>query len=229
MKVGLHARDIPVLVGAAVTESELAYDHLVERDPVMRCLVRRFGRPEPFSHREEAGLGGHFPALVRYFGARQFHTPSTSTVYTQICRVSCGHPSPAMVADLGADRLTALGVPRADADRLVRLSQAQLAGDIDLDLLVGRNDCQVRQILARYGIPRDVTDLFLIRRLHRPDVLPVDDPVLARVVRRIWACGSADEGFGRQWAPFRTYSAALLWEVSQAVPPQDGWKIQDPG
>ncbi|WP_326835215.1 hypothetical protein VSH64_09865 [Amycolatopsis rhabdoformis] len=226
MKLGLHARDLPVLVGTGVTEAELAYGHLVERDPVLCRLVHRFGRPEPFSRREEAGLGDHFSALVRYCGARQFRAPSVSPVYAQICRASGGHPSPAVVAELGAGRLTALGVPCADADRLVRLARAQLAGDLDLDLLAGRNDHQVREILARYGIPREMADLFLIRRLHRPDVLPVDDPVLAPVIRRIWAGGSAGEGFGRQWAPFRTYAAALLWEVAQAGPPPGGGKLR---
>ncbi|QRP48624.1 hypothetical protein [Amycolatopsis sp. FDAARGOS 1241] len=211
MDVGSHARDLPVLVGAAVTQSVLAYDHLTGRDPVMRYLVCRFGRPEPFGHHEEAGLGDNFSALVRYSTARPCHARSTSVVYAQICRATSGYPSAEKVADLGAGRLAGLGLPGADADRLVRLAQAQLTGDVELDLLVGRNDRQVREILARYGVPRCVTDLFLIRRLHRPDMLPAGDPALARTVRRIWACGSADKGFGMRWAPFRTYAAALPW------------------
>jgi 3-methyladenine DNA glycosylase/8-oxoguanine DNA glycosylase len=222
MNVGSHGRDIPVLVGAAVTESELAYDHLAGREPVMRDLVCRLGRPEPFGRSEEAGLGDDFSALVRYSAARPLHAPSTSVVYAEICRATSGHPSAAKVADLGAGGLAALGMPAADADRLVRLARAQLAGDVELDLLVGRNDRQVRQILAWYGISRYVTDLFLIRRLHRPDVLPADDPTLAHIVRQIWACGSADKGFGWRWAPFRTYAAALLWALSRETTAQVG-------
>jgi hypothetical protein len=75
--LGLHARDIPVLVGVAVTESELACGHLRWRDPVMRYLVRRFGQPEPFGRREEAGLCNNFSVLVRYSALRPFHALPT--------------------------------------------------------------------------------------------------------------------------------------------------------
>lgn len=216
--MALHARDIPVLVGAAVTESDLAYGHLAGRDPVMRCLVRRFGQPEPFGRREEAGLGDNFSALVRYSILRTFRGRSTSPVYARIRRAIGGwHPSAAEIADLGANRLAALGMPAADADWLARIARAQLAGDVELDMLITRTDRQVREILGCYEVPRRVTDLFLIRRLHRPDVLPVDDPTLARTVRQVRDCGDADEAVGWRWAPFRTYAAALLWALSREL------------
>ncbi|MEU4675115.1 hypothetical protein AB0F91_46060 [Amycolatopsis sp. NPDC023774] len=147
-----YARDIPVLVGAAVTKSE------------------------PFGRREEAGLDGSFSALVRYSVLWPFHAPSTSAVHVRIRDATRGDPSAVNVADPGTERLAALGVPAADADRLARLARAQLVGDVNLDMLVGRNDRQIREILGCYRISRGVTDRFLIRRLHQPDVLQAEDP-----------------------------------------------------
>ncbi|MEV8612978.1 hypothetical protein AB0383_34530 [Amycolatopsis sp. NPDC051373] len=214
-----YARDIPVLVGAAVTESEPAYGHLVGHNPVMRYLVRRLGQPEPFGRHEEAGLGDNFSVLVRYSVLWPFHAPSTCAVHVR----TRGESSAVKVADPGAERLAAPGMPAADADRLARLARlarAQLVGDVNLDMFDGRNDRQIREILGCSGMSRRVTDRFLIRRLHQPDVLPADDPVLARVVRRIWALGGADDVFVRRWAPFRTYAAALLWALSRDMTSQ---------
>ncbi|WP_239154608.1 hypothetical protein [Amycolatopsis sp. FDAARGOS 1241] len=208
VQFALHARDIPVLGDDAVTEADHAYGHLAQTDPVLRSLVERFGHPDPFGRREEAGRGDHFAAVVRYVTLRPLHAPPTSILYASLRRATRGHPSAARIVALGVRRLTALGLPADDAARVVRLGHAQLSGEVDLATVAGRNDRQVRELLAGYGFPRRVADLFLIRRLGRPDVLPVDDPALAQVVSDIWA-GPVDV-IGLAWAPYRTYAAALL-------------------
>ncbi|MFI5613304.1 hypothetical protein [Amycolatopsis sp. NPDC051903] len=217
--LALHARDIPVL-GGAVTEADLAYGHLAQLDPVLRSLVERFGHPDPFGRREEAGSGDHFSAVVRYVTLRPLHAPSTSILYARLRRATRGHPSAARVVALGVPRLTALGLPADDAAHVVRLALAQLSGEVDLATVAGRNDRQVRELLAGYGFSRRVADLFLIRRLGRPDVLPADDPALAQVVPGLWP-GPLDV-VGLAWAPYRTYAAALLQALAREPALTDG-------
>ncbi|MEU4674752.1 hypothetical protein AB0F91_44120 [Amycolatopsis sp. NPDC023774] len=220
VSLALHARDVPILTDAA-TESDLAYGHLADCDPIMRLLVGEFGHPDPFGKCEEAGMGDHFAALVRYASSLPPQVSSTSTLYVRIRRATQGFPSAVKVAALGAGRLAALGLPYEEADRLVRLARAQLDCRVDLNTLSGRNDRQVRALLADYGISQRVAELFLIRRLNRPDVLPVDDRVIAEVIGHTWLRSSAPGAglvnhLGLRWAPFRTYAAALLWTLSRA-------------
>jgi 3-methyladenine DNA glycosylase/8-oxoguanine DNA glycosylase len=216
-----HAREVPV-VGEVVTDGDLAYRYLAETDPVLRFLVSVFGHPDPFGRCEEAGLGDHFAALVRYVTGRPTDTSSSSILYARIRRATRGFPSAAKIAALGPHRLAGLGLPGPEADRLVRLARDVLDGRLSLNTLAGKNDQQVRSALTGYGFGRWPVDMFLIRRLHRPDVLPADDLALTGLIGRYWMRAEAPgatqlDRVGESWAPFRTYAAALLWSLSRTI------------
>lgn len=213
-----QAREVPV-----GTDADLAYAHLAEADPILRFLVSAFGPRDPFKRYEEAGLGDHFAALVRLATCRTTETTPTSILYARIRRTARGLPSAGAIAALGTRRLAELGLPYSEADHLVRLAFDQMDGRVDLNALSSLSDQRVRALLAGYyGLGRWTVDMFLIRRLHRPDVLPPDDLALGRVIGRYWLRGTtvnpaAVDRVTRPWAPFRTYAAALLWSLSRAV------------
>jgi DNA-3-methyladenine glycosylase II len=66
--------------------------------------------------------------------------------------------------------------------------------------------------------------MFLMFRLHRPDVLPVGDLGIVKAVQRLYGLRkppSADKmlAIGRRWQPYRSVASWYLWASLEMDPP----------
>ena len=130
------------------------------------------------------------------------------------------------------DGLTATLVLRAsdEALRSAGLSRAKLASLRDLaahdesgalptiaDVDAMDDDEIVERLTAVRGIGRWTVHMFLIFRLGRPDVLPIDDYGVRRafglVYRRDMPTPKELAAHGEQWAPYRTVASWYLWRA----------------
>ena len=103
-------------------------------------------------------------------------------------------PSPAAIAELGADRLTGIGMRRREAECLVRMGRRLADGS--LRLAPGDDPEAARAALGAEGTGDLLAATIVHRTMSWPDALPSTDPeLLARAER---------------WRPWRAYGAVHL-------------------
>lgn len=130
------------------------------------------------------------------------------SIVTGIASLSRLAPTARRVADAGAARLEALGVPRERANAAIAV--ARLVVDRKLSLMPGSDAVATRRLLAEIdGIGDELAIGIVMRALSWPDLLPIDDQALQSVT----GVSSAKElqGLGEQWRPWRSYAALHLW------------------
>ena len=194
------------------------YDHLAAVDPVLRGIVGRHGRPDPFVWSAVDGVAPtSFAALLLHIVSQQISTTVALTLFHRVERAADGVLDPDHVVGLGTARLHELGLSRAKAATVVGVAEMQRAGTLDTTRLDALTDEDaVAALTAARGVGPWTAQMFLIHQLRRPDVLPAGDLGIRHAVRAGWALPTvppvADvEARGRGWAPYRTYAAALLW------------------
>lgn len=205
------------------------YDHLAAVDPVLRDLVRRHGRPDPFVWPAvDDAPATNFSALVLHIVSQQISTAVALTLFHRVERAAGGPLDPQRVAGLGAARLHELGLSRAKSAAVVEVAERHLAGTLDTAHLNAlADDAAVAALTAARGVGPWTAQMFLIHQLRRPDVLPAGDLGIRHAVRAAWSLPALPragevQDRGRAWAPFRTYAAALLWASLRPLPARGG-------
>ena len=97
------------------------------------------------------------------------------------------------------------------------LCDKALSGAVPLDSLELLSDDEVIAVLTKVkGIGRWSAEMFLMFRLHRPDVLPVDDLGIVNAVKNVYRLRkrpTADRirKIGEAWRPYRSVASWYLW------------------
>ena len=131
--------------------------------------------------------------------------PSVDTGFPSLTRLM---PSAARVAEAGAARLTALGVPQRRAYALTAVASAVAEGRLRLepgaDVVATR-----RAIMSFDGIGDRLATTIVTRALYWPDAFPSSD----RSLQRSAECLTAQQLSSRadRWRPWRAYAALHLW------------------
>ncbi len=207
----------PVAGGDASTGR--AYSALGRRDPVMRELMTRVGRPDPFSWdgSDRAGVD-LFAGLALHIVGQQISIPAALTIFGRLADAAGAHPPSATgVARLDPTRLKGLGVSTAKARALHELACGIGDGTVDLEALRTVDDAEaIRLLTSLRGVGPWSAQMFLIHQLQRPDVLPAGDVGIRSAVQRAYRLPerpseSAVVDRGARWAPYRSFAAALLW------------------
>lgn len=213
-------------VDGTVTPAELdrMYDRLLPRDPVLRRLADRYGRPDPFVW---AGGGrtddSNFAALVLHVVGQQISTRVALVLFGRVEAAAGGRLRPDTIAPLGVGGLRALGLSSAKAAAIAGLAEMHSSGTLDVDRLADLDDEQAtRALTAARGVGPWTAQMFLIHQLRRPDVLPAGDLGIRQAVQRAWGLAELPtvqevQDRGEAWSPERTVAAALLWSSLRPV------------
>jgi AraC family transcriptional regulator of adaptative response / DNA-3-methyladenine glycosylase II len=133
--------------------------------------------------------------------------------------LNCLAPSAARIAEAGAERLMALGVPRRRAECIARLAGAVASGALRLE--PGRHVAATRRALLEIdGVTDWLATLVVMRTLYWPDAFPATH----RGLQRAAGVSSARALFARAepWRPWRAYAAVHLWSAGvepRSAPP----------
>jgi len=136
------------------------------------------------------------------------------------------HPTPAEIAALAPEALTARRFSRAKAAYLIGVARAVTEGTLDLDALVGLPAEQAEErLVALRGIGRWTARYVMLRGLGHGDVAPVGDSGLATALQRLHGIEArpdmaAQEVLMQPFAPFRSLATAHLW--ASLAPPLAG-------
>jgi DNA-3-methyladenine glycosylase II len=186
---------------------------LARRDPVIRDLMRRYG---------ECGLAkaqrtDPFRALLHAIIAQQLSTKAAATIEARFAALFDGRPTAAAIAAVPDDRLRAVGLSAQKLGYIRDLCARTLEGSLVLDALESLPDEDVVVALTNVkGIGRWTAEMFLMFRLHRPDVLPVGDLGIVKAVQRAYKMRLAPTPvrltrLGENWRPYRSVACWYLW------------------
>lgn len=187
---------------------------MLARDPIIGALIKQHG---------PCGLAAaqrvdHFSALVKAITSQQLSIKAAATIYRRLTEaMPDGHPVPAAIEALAEERMREIGYSRQKAGYIRDLCRHVSDGTLDLEVLPELDDEGVIAALTQVrGIGRWSAEMFLIFRLHRPDVLPVGDLGIVNAIRRNYRLRKVPSPerirkIGDAWRPYRSVACWYLW------------------
>lgn len=193
---------------------------LARRDPVLRDLMRRYG---------PCGLAASqhtdpFRALVRAIISQQLSTQAAATIARRFEALFDGAPTPARVHATPDDQLRGVGLSGQKLRYMRDLCARIEGGLLPLSALDRMTDEEVITVLTEVkGIGRWTAEMFLMFRLQRPDVLPVDDLGIVKAVQRAYRMRALPTPkrlmrLGEAWRPYRSVACWYLWQSLENTP-----------
>lgn len=197
---------------------------LMRRDPVLRLAIRSIG-PCRLADRQNPN---HLSALVRAIVGQQLSSKAAATIYARVAALVPGGAitQAADFAALDDQTLRAAGLSpqklRYLRDLCARIDDGRLRLD-ELDVLSDQE--VIERLTAVTGFGRWTAEMFLMFRLHRPDVLPVDDLGIVNAVQRLYGLRKRPDAkrilkMGEAWRPYRSVASWYLWQTLQNVKPE---------
>jgi DNA-3-methyladenine glycosylase II len=154
---------------------------------------------------------------VRAITGQQLSTKAASTIYARLVVLMPDGVTPEALASLTDEQMRSVGMSRQKIAYFRDLTAKILSGALPLDAIDELGDEDVIAALTQVkGIGRWSAEMFLIFRLHRPDVLPVDDLGIVTAVKNVYRLRkrpTADRirRIGESWRPYRSVASWYLW------------------
>ena len=205
------------------TDYTRARRHLARRDPVLRDLMRAHGK----CGLAEAQNAEPFGALLKAIVSQQLSTKAARTIYLRLIALFDGVPTPLALERLSDAGLRAVGLSGQKLRYIRDLGARVHDGSLPLHSLETMSDDEVIVALTRVkGIGRWTAEMFLMFRLHRPDVLPVDDLGIVKAVQKAYGLRKTPtpdrlHEIGEAWRPYRSVACWYLWRSLNNAPASD--------
>jgi DNA-3-methyladenine glycosylase II len=132
--------------------------------------------------------------------------------------------TPKAMLALTDDQLRAAGLSRQKTAYLRDLAMKVESGELPAHSLHELEDEQVIEAIVKVkGLGRWSAEMFLMFRLHRPDVLPVDDLGIVNAIQRLYGLRKRPKAdrirkIGEAWRPYRTVACWYLWRSLENEP-----------
>jgi len=190
-----------------------AVRHLRRCDPVLARVLDAVG-PCRYQRRTQ---GTPFAQLLRAILYQQISGKAAASIHARLVQhVGRAWPRPQDIQAASDTDLRAVGLSRQKIVYLRDLAQQALDG-LPLHRLARMDDDAVVEALTRVkGIGRWTAEMYLMFRLGRPDVLPVDDYGIRKAMQRAyrkrelpqpdWMRRKAED-----WRPYRSLACWYLW------------------
>jgi DNA-3-methyladenine glycosylase II len=158
-----------------------------------------------------------FPALVRTITAQQISTKAAATIHGRLVALMPGGVTPDAIARLTDEQMRQAGLSRQKSAYLRDLASKVTSGELPIASLHELDDEDVIQAIVKVkGLGRWSAEMFLMFRLRRPDVLPVDDLGIVTAIQRLYGLRKKPKAdrirkIGEAWRPYRTVACWYLW------------------
>ena len=193
---------------------------LARRDPVLRDLMRRYG---------SCGLADSqhtdpFKALVHAIVSQQLSSKAAATISARFDALFGGFPTPPQVEAVSDEQLRSVGLSGQKIGYIRDLCRHIRDRSLPLDDFDAMPDEEVIATLTCVkGIGRWTAEMFLMFRLHRPDVLPVGDLGIVKAVQRAYRLRKVPTAdrlvrIGESWRPYRSVACWYLWASLDNTP-----------
>lgn len=210
--------------GLTPEEYERARRVLMRRDPVLGAAIKQIG-PCGMADRQRKD---HLTALVGAIVSQQLSTKAAATIFGRFTALFPDqHITSAEAIDAISDEaLRSVGFSSQKVSYLRDLCARIRDGRLALDELDTLDDEEViSRLVAVRGFGRWTAEMFLMFRLHRPDVLPVDDLGIVNAIQRVYGLRKRPNAkrilkIGEAWRPYRSVASWYLWQTLRNEPLQ---------
>jgi DNA-3-methyladenine glycosylase II len=193
---------------------------LMRRDPVLAPVIRK--------HRTRSLLDSPsmdpFPALCRTITAQQISTKAAATIHGRLVALMPGGVTPETMLTLTDDALRGAGLSRQKTVYMRDLALKVQSGELPVHSLHELVDEDVIDAIVKVkGLGRWSAEMFLMFRLQRPDVLPVDDLGIVTAIQRLYGLRKRPKPdrirkIAEPWRPYRTVACWYLWRSLENEP-----------
>ncbi|MES1254994.1 MAG: DNA-3-methyladenine glycosylase 2 family protein [Acidobacteriota bacterium] len=198
---------------------------LMRQDPILGAAIKRIG-PCGMASRQRTD---HLSALVGAVVGQQLSTKAAATIFARFLALFEGEriPGAGAIAALADDQLRRAGLSGQKVGYLRDLSARIEDGRLELDVLdTLSDDLVIERLTSVKGFGRWTAEMFLMFRLHRPDVLPAGDLGIVTAVQRLYGLRKRPDAarilkIGEAWRPYRSVASWYLWQTLKD-PPADG-------
>jgi DNA-3-methyladenine glycosylase II len=196
---------------------------LMRRDPILGAAIKRIG---------DCGMAArqrndHLTALVSAIVSQQLSTGAASTIFQRVLALVPAETgfTATGINELNDDALRGAGLSRQKVAYIRDLCSRVIGGHLrlaDLDALP--DEAVIERLVAVKGFGRWTAEMFLMFRLHRPDVLPVGDLGIVKAIQRLYGLRTVPTAtrmltIGEKWRPYRSVASWYLWQTLRTSPP----------
>lgn len=187
---------------------------LMRRDPVLAPVIKQYRERSLL----DAPVVDPFSALVRAITAQQISTKAAATIHGRLVALMPGGvATPQGLLAVSDDQLRTAGLSRQKCAYLRDLGDKVASGVLPIEALSDLTDEEVIDAIVKVkGLGRWSAEMFLMFRLRRPDVLPVDDLGIVNAIQRLYGLRKRPKPdrirrIAEPWRPYRTVACWYLW------------------
>jgi len=195
---------------------------LMRRDPVLGAAIKQIG-PCGMADRQRKD---HLSALCGSIVSQQLSTKAAATIFGRLVALFPDGriPDAEAIAAQSDEALRGVGLSKQKVSYLRDLSARIMDGRLQLDELESLpDDTVIERLTAVKGFGRWTAEMFLMFRLHRPDVLPAGDLGIGNAIHRLYRLRKKPDAqrvlkIGEAWRPYRSVASWYLWQTLRNEP-----------
>ncbi|MBW4507298.1 MAG: DNA-3-methyladenine glycosylase [Scytonematopsis contorta HA4267-MV1] len=195
---------------------EIALVNLKKSDSILADLIDQVGLCTLYQQQQTGDL---LSSLCRSIIYQQLSGKAAGTIHRRFLALYSDKPliTAQDILDTPDEIIREAGISRSKIIYIKDLAQKVLTDLPTLTELETMDDEKIIQTLIPVkGIGRWTVQMLLIFRLHRWDVLPVDDLGIRAGIRKVYGLSELPdkklvEKFGEPWKPYRTIASWYLW------------------
>ncbi len=188
---------------------------LMRKDPVLGTVIKAIG-PCLMAERQRAD---HLTALAGSIVSQQLSTKAAATIFGRFRALFAdGALEPHAILAVDDATLRGVGLSGQKVRYMRDLCERIVDGRLVLDEIETLDDeAVIARLTEVKGFGRWTAEMFLMFRLHRPDVLPVDDLGIVNAVQRLYKLRKRPDAkklhrLGEAWKPYRSVASWYLWQ-----------------
>jgi DNA-3-methyladenine glycosylase II len=195
---------------------------LMRRDPILAGAIKQIG-PCRMAERQRKD---HLTALIGAIVSQQLSTKAAATIFGRFAALFPDNQitNAAAIDAFDDATLRGVGLSGQKVGYLRDLSARIADGRLNLDALDALPDEEViERLTAVKGFGRWTAEMFLMFRLHRPDVLPAGDLGIVNAIQRLYRLRKRPDPkrilkMGEAWRPYRSVASWYLWQTLRNEP-----------
>jgi DNA-3-methyladenine glycosylase II len=195
---------------------------LMKRDKILAAAIKQIGACGMADRQRK----DHLSALIGSIVSQQLSTKAASTIYGRFVALFPDHRivDAEAIDALDDATLRGVGLSGQKVSYLRDLCARIRSGELRLDELESLPDEHViERLTAVKGFGRWTAEMFLMFRLHRPDVLPAGDLGIMNAIQRLYRLRKRPDAkrimkLGESWKPYRSVASWYLWQTLRNEP-----------
>jgi DNA-3-methyladenine glycosylase II len=202
-------------------EYDKARRQLMRRDRVLGAAIKQIGA----CGLAERQRKDHLSALVGAIVSQQLSTKAAATIFGRfVALFPDGQIHPEKIHALDDSVLRGVGLSGQKVGYLRDLCARIADGRLQLEELEALDDeLVIERLTSVKGFGRWTAEMFLMFRLHRPDVLPVGDLGIVNAIQRLYRLRKRPDPkrmlkLGDAWRPYRSVACWYLWQTLRNEP-----------